>query len=88
MDKGYGKSDGELLQILLKLQERTSPIRMSIGYISDGNHVLKGIVLHKAAPAVIEELIKQGYTCDLMEQGMLVYKLEFRMPERADMMKE
>lgn len=31
----YNKNDEELLILLLKLQEETSPIRMSIGYICD-----------------------------------------------------
>lgn len=33
----YKDSDVELMSILLKLQEQTSPIRMSIGYTCDLN---------------------------------------------------
>ena len=45
------------MSILLKLQEQTSPIRMSIGYTVGGT-VRQGIILHEAAPKVIETLIE------------------------------
>ena len=61
----YKDSDVELMSILLKLQEQTSPIRMSIGYTVGGT-VRQGIILYEAAPKVIETLIEKGYTCDLM----------------------
>lgn len=70
----YKESDVELMSILLKLQEVTSPIRMSIGYTAGGT-VRQGIILHEAAPKVIEALIEHGYTCDLNSYGMMVYKL-------------
>ena len=66
----YKDSDVELMSILLKLQEQTSPIRMSIGYTVGGT-VRQGIILYEAAPKVIEK----GYTCDLNGCGMRVYKL-------------
>lgn len=59
----YKDSDVELMSILLKLQEQTSPIRMSIGYTVGGT-VRQGIILYEAAPKVIETLIEKGYTCD------------------------
>ena len=67
----YKDSDVELMSILLKLQEQTSPIRMSIV----GGTVRQGIILYEAAPKVIETLIEKGYTCDLNGCGMRVYKL-------------
>lgn len=70
----YKESDVELMSLLLMLQEVTSPIRMSIGYTVCGT-VRQGIILHEAAPKVIETLIEHGYTCDLTEHGMRVYKL-------------
>lgn len=70
----YKESDVELMSILLKLQEVTSPIRMSIGYTAGGT-VRQDIILHEAAPKVIEALIEHGYTCDLNSYGMRVYKL-------------
>ena len=70
----YKESDVELMTLLLKLQEETSPIRMNIGYVMDGI-VRQGIILHEAAPKVIEALIEHGYTCDLNSYGMRVYKL-------------
>ena len=48
----YKDSDVELMSILLKLQEQTSPIRMSIGYTVGGT-VRQGIILYEAAPKVI-----------------------------------
>ena len=48
---------------------------MSIGYVTDSNQVRKGIVLHEAAPMVINTLIEEGYVCALGKQGMHVYKL-------------
>lgn len=73
MDK-YKESDMELMVLLLQLQEQTSPIKMSVGYTVDGV-VCQGIILHVAAPKVIDTLIEEGYTCNLMECGMRVYKL-------------
>ena len=67
----YKDSDVELMSILLKLQEQTSPIRMSIGYTVGGT-VRQGIILYEAAPKVIETLIEKGYTCDLNGCGMRV----------------
>ena len=71
----YKESDVALMSLLLKLQEGTSPIRMSIGFTDKDRMVCQGIVLHQAAPKVIETLIEHGYTCDLTEHGMRVYKL-------------
>ena len=67
----YKDSDVELMSILLKLQEQTSPIRMSIGYTVGGT-VRQGIILYEAALKVIETLIEKGYTCDLNGCGMRV----------------
>lgn len=74
----YKESDVELMPLLLKLQEGTSPIRMSIGFTDNDRIVRQGIVLYQAAPKVIETLIEHGYTCDLTEHGMRVYKLDVR----------
>lgn len=71
----YKDSDRELLQLLLKMQEETSPIDLSIGYVTDSNQVRQGIVLHEAAPMVINTLIEEGYVCSLGKTGMHVYKL-------------
>ena len=71
----YKDSDREQLQLLLKMQEETSPISVSIGYVTDSNQVHKGVVLHEAAPMVINTLIEEGYVCSLGKQEMHVYKL-------------
>lgn len=72
--EGYKDSDRELLLLLLKMQEKTGPIKLSIGYTTD-NHVCQGIILHEAAPVVINTLIEEGYVCSLGNQGIHVYKL-------------
>lgn len=72
--EGYKDSDRELLLLLLKMQEQTSPIKLSIGYTTDSDHVCHGIILHEAAPMVINTLIEEDYVCRLENQGMHVYK--------------
>lgn len=74
MDK-YKESDKELLIMLLKLQEETSPIMLSIGCTDEDSMVHQGIVLHKVAPKVINTLVDHGYMCNLTKNGMRVYKL-------------
>lgn len=66
----YKDSDVELMSILLKLQEQTSPIRMSIGYTVGGT-VRQGIILYEAAPKVIETLTSwmPSPTCFVREKG-------------------
>jgi len=71
----YKQTDAELLSLLMSLQEKTSPIKLSIGYTGNNNIVHLGIVIHEVAPAVINELVKNGYCCSLMSAAMLVYKL-------------
>lgn len=63
----YKDSDVELMSILLKLQEQTSPIRMSIGYTVGGT-VRQGIILYEAAPKVIETLIEKGWSKGQIER--------------------
>lgn len=71
----YKESDKELLLMLLELQEGTSPITLSIGHTDKGRMVHLGIILHEAAPKVVNTLVDHGYMCDLTEDGMRVYKL-------------
>lgn len=83
----YKDSDVELMSILLKLQEVTSPIRMSIGYTVGGT-VRQGIILHEAAPKVIEtldilnpdklkELVGEGvYNMKVKEDTKTSYKFD------------
>lgn len=66
----YKDSDVELMSILLKLQEQTSPIRMSIGYTVGGT-VRQGIILYEAAPKVdCQHFFRQiflGYFSDIVQ---------------------
>ena len=71
----YKQADAELVSLLMKLQEKAAPIKLSIGYTDKNNICHVGIVIHEAAPVVVNELVKNGYCCDLMAKGMLVYKL-------------
>ena len=56
------------------MQELTAPISLSIGSVVDGQ-VTQGIILHEAPPKVVEDLVKDGYSCSLSETGLRVYKL-------------
>lgn len=75
MGNRYTKSDEELLQILLQLQEKTAPIKLSIGFVPNGT-VNQGIILHNAPSAVIEKIVEKGYICNLTERGLHVYKVK------------
>ncbi len=70
----YKQTDRELLLTLLRMQEETAPISLSIGYV-DGERVRQGLILHEAPPAVLEKLIGEGYMCELTQNGVFVYKL-------------
>lgn len=74
MERKYTETDKELMLKLLEMQELTSPIRLSIGNTVNGQ-VAQGIILHEAPPKVVEDLVKDGYTCSLSEVGLRVYKL-------------
>lgn len=76
----YKDSDVELMSILLKLQEQTSPIRMSIGYTVGGT-VRQGIILYEAAPKVIETLIEKGYTCVRKKNDDISKQLKLALSE-------
>lgn len=74
MERKYTETDKELMLKLLEMQELTAPISLSIGNVVDGQ-VTQGIILHKAPPKVVEDLVKDGYSCSLSETGLRVYKL-------------
>lgn len=71
----YKAAHAELLETLLKIQETSAPITLSIGYTTSDNQVHKGVVLHEAPPTVARELVRLGYSLDLTPAGMLVYKI-------------
>lgn len=74
MERKYTETDKELMLKLLEMQELTAPISLSIGSVVD-SRVTQGIILHKAPPKVVEDLVKDGYSCSLSETGLRVYKL-------------
>lgn len=74
MERKYTETDKELMLKLLEMQELTAPISLSIGSVVD-DQVTQGIILHKAPPKVVEDLVKDGYSCSLSETGLRVYKL-------------
>ena len=74
MERKYTETDKELMLKLLEMQELTAPISLSIGGVVDGQ-ATQGIILHKAPPKVVEDLVKDGYSCSLSEAGLRVYKL-------------
>lgn len=61
MERKYTETDKELMLKLLEMQELTAPISLSIGNVVDGQ-VTQGIILHKAPPKVVEDLVKDGYS--------------------------
>lgn len=61
MERKYTETDKELMLKLLEMQELTAPISLSIGSVVDGQ-VTQGIILHKAPPKVVEDLVKDGYS--------------------------
>ena len=63
MERKYTETDKELMLKLLEMQELTAPIST------------QGIILHEAPPKVVEDLVKDGYSCSLSETGLRVYKL-------------
>ncbi len=71
----YKQQDRELLLMLMKLQENTAPITLSIGYTDSANQVKAGILIQEAPPKVIETLVAEGYICSLTAGGLFVYKL-------------
>jgi hypothetical protein len=74
MERKYAETDKELMLKLLEMQELTAPISLSIGSVVNGQ-VTQGIILHEAPPKVVEDLVKDGYSCSLSETGLRVYKL-------------
>ena len=74
MERKYTETDKELMLKLLEMQELTAPISLSIGSVVNGQ-VTQGIILHEAPPKVVEDLVKDGYSCSLSETGLRVYKL-------------
>lgn len=74
MERKYTETDKELMLKLLEMQELTAPISLSIGSVVNGQ-VTQSIILHEAPPKVVEDLVKDGYSCSLSETGLRVYKL-------------
>ena len=62
MERKYTETDKELMLKLLEMQELTAPISLSIGSVVNGQ-VTQGIILHEAPPKVVEDLVKDGYSC-------------------------
>lgn len=62
MERKYTETDKELMLKLLEMQELTAPISLSIGSVVNGR-VTQGIILHEAPPKVVEDLVKDGYSC-------------------------
>ena len=63
-----------ILSKIYSVAQNTAPVTLSIGYVLE-NQCKKGIVIHKAPPKVIRELVNSGYMCDMMPDGMHVYAI-------------
>lgn len=65
----------QLLETLAEIQNgHCAPIELSIGYVSDDNYVMDGIMIKSAPPKVVEKLVTMGYGLDITSKGVLVYK--------------
>lgn len=63
----------ELVMTILELSENTSAVELSFGYTDKNDMCRKGIVIKKAAPAILTELIKRGYCADVMSDGVHIH---------------
>lgn len=63
----------ELVIKILELSDRTAPVDLSFGY-TDNNFCHKGIVIKKAAPYIMTELFKSGYSINVFQEGVRVFK--------------
>lgn len=68
----------ELLASLGEMQSinGTAPIEISIGWVNSNNTVVDNeVIIKKAPPVVVEKLVNQGYSLDIMAAGVRVYKI-------------
>lgn len=62
----------EAAEIIGKIE--CSPVKMSFGYVLN-NICQTGLVIHECAPVVINKLIEAGFTLDMRQDGLHVYKI-------------
>lgn len=64
-----------ILDLLADIQRTSAPIEVSIGWVGASGTVQQGIVI-KSAPAVaVQKLVEAGYSLEIMQQGVKVYKI-------------
>ncbi len=72
----YKEPYKEIANLLVEIQHgQTAPIEISIGYVNDQNIVMDGVVIKKAPPRAIKELISRGYDLDVTKEGVRVSKI-------------
>jgi len=72
MDRTYSKNDQAVLLRLLELSETTNSVEVSLGYTSESGHCCKGIVIKKAAPAIVKAVVNDPlvFLADMMRDGL------------------
>lgn len=60
----------EMVMTILELSDDTSPVELSFGYVSESGICRKGIILKKAAPRILTELIQRGYSATVTTDGV------------------
>lgn len=60
----------DLVMTILELSDDTNAVEISFGYTDPNGTCRKGIVLKKAAPKILTELIQRGYSADVMSDGV------------------
>jgi hypothetical protein len=52
----YSKNDQAILQKILELSEKTNPVEINLGYLTDANQCHTGIVITKAPGVIIRSI--------------------------------
>lgn len=63
----------DLVMEILELSDSTNSVELSFGYTDSDKMCRKGIVLRKAAPKILTELVQRGYSADVMLDGVHIY---------------
>lgn len=65
----------DLLKLLGEIQRNTAPIELSIGRTVNGIVHSCDVLIKKAPPLVTQKLIEAGYSLDITQNGVYVYKI-------------
>lgn len=71
-EEQYTEKEKEVLNMILELSQKTSPVVISLGYVNKEGICRKGLVLKGAPPLIINELVKRDCYLTLEEDGLHV----------------